>query len=158
MCHLPHPLLDKLNKEKTPQNHVNFYYLLLDKQRKITRARNVSVRLTRQNYGKSVASLELTTSLVIGNMAGGYKATRKERRHSKTRSSMKIKRLTPEEERMVQLCASNKTFPNRGKVNEITCRALTLLCVPQCRTHVIIQLSRPTEQTPWTRGDSDMSG
>ena len=53
MCHLLHPLLDKLNKKK-PQNNVNFYYLLLDKYflRKITRARNVSVRLTDKIMGK----------------------------------------------------------------------------------------------------------
>ena len=40
--------------KKKPQNNVNFYYLLLDKYflRKITRARNVSVRLTDKIMGK----------------------------------------------------------------------------------------------------------
>ena len=64
---------------------------------------------------KNLGSLErqLTISLVISNAAGGYNITRKKRINLKTRSIMKIKRLTTEEERnssTLYFYASNKIF------------------------------------------------
>lgn len=73
-----------------------------------------------QNYAKNLGSLasQLTISLVISNAAGGYKITRKKRINLKTRSIMKIKRLTPEEERnssTLYFYAPNKIFSKQSK-------------------------------------------
>ena len=41
---------------------------------------------------------------------------------------------------MAQLYASNKIFPSRAKVNEITWRALTLLCVHHNARHMSLYI------------------
>ena len=78
---------------------------------------------------------------------------------------------------MAQLYASNKIFPNRAKVNEITCRALTLLCVHRNAGHTSLYIcpdpqnrhcglgetvtclgNHPTFPRPLPHGDADHHG